>query len=228
MRDAGARTGNSTCNRSETARRQASLRLMRPVAGGRGLRLVGAPALISLRPVEPTALDQPELGGPRRKHEGPPPSLGAVDRTRVHHEVAPWYLGDVPEGESRSCDALTQNIDWATGEPQPCSRPAHVMYGELALCWQHERSIVYHVPGDERTVPVGMSETRFSYGAITELDQWLHAMRARKGRAAEAADREAAESAQREAQERLHRAAARAARRRDARESRPNHLRSVE
>jgi hypothetical protein len=55
-----------------------------------------------------------------------------VDRTRLHHEVVPWYLGDVPDGEYRSCDELTQNIDWATAESQPCSRPAHVMYGELA------------------------------------------------------------------------------------------------
>ena len=134
----------------------------------------------------------------------------------------------MPDGEYRCCDALTQNTDWPTGESQPCSRPAHVMYGELALCWQHERSIVYHLRGDERAVPVGMSETRFSYGAIAELEQWLDAKGAREARAAAAAEREAADAAQREAEERLHPAAARAARRRHPREPRPNHLRSVE
>ncbi len=137
---------------------------------------------------------------------------------RRHHEVAPWHLGDVPEGEWPSCDALTQNIDWVTGVRKPCSRPAHVMYGELALCWQHERSIVYHLGRDERTVPVGMSETRFS----------LDAKRAREAHAAEAAEREAAQAARREAEERRRRAATRATRRRHPRESRPNHLRSVE
>ena len=151
-----------------------------------------------------------------------------MDRTRLHHEVATWHLGDVPADEWRSCDAVTQNIDWATGEPRPCSRPAHLMYGELALCWQHERSIVYHLRGDERTVSVGMSETRFSYGAIAELEQWLDAKRDREAHAAEAAEREAAEAARREAEERRQRAATRATRRQHARESRPNHLRSVE
>jgi hypothetical protein len=76
-------------------------------------------------------------------------------------ELPPGPVG----GEYRSCDALTQSIDWATGESQPCSRPAHVMYGEVALCWQHERSIVYHLRGDERAVPVGMSETGKRPGA---------------------------------------------------------------
>ena len=102
------------------------------------------------------------------------------------------------------------------------------MHGELALCWQHERSIVYHLRGDERTVSVGMSETRFSYGAIAELEQWLDAKRDREAHAAEAAEREAAEAARREAEERRQRAATRATRRQHARESRPNHLRSVE
>jgi hypothetical protein len=138
------------------------------------------------------AVAEPGCGDPRARGRY---WSSAVDRTRLHHEVAPWYLGDVPEGEWRSCDGLTQNIDWATGEPAQCSRPAHVMYGELALCWQHERSIVYHLLGDERTVPVGRSETRFSYGAIAELEQWLDAKRAREARAAAASEREAAEVA---------------------------------
>jgi hypothetical protein len=164
------------------------------------------------RRVTPEVSERSRAAATHRRE--PVTSRGAVDRTRLHHEVVPWYLGDVPDGEYRSCDELTQNIDWATAESQPCSRPAHVMYGELALCWQHERSIVYHLRGDERTVPVGMSETRFSYGAIAELEQWLDAKRAREARAAEAAEREAADAAHREAEERLHRAAARAARRR--------------
>jgi hypothetical protein len=102
------------------------------------------------------------------------------------------------------------------------------MYGELALCWQHERSIVYDVLGVERTVPVGSGETRFSYGAIGELEQWLDAKHEREARAADTADREAAEAVEREAEERRQRAAAGAARRRRPGESRPSHLRSVE
>jgi hypothetical protein len=174
----------------------------------------------------PAVVERSRAAAPHRRE--PVTSLGAVDRTRLHHEVAPWYLGDVPEGEWPSCDALTLNIDWATGEPKPCSRPAHVMYGELALCWQHERSIVYHLHGAERTVPAGMSETRFSYGAIAELEQWLDAKRARDTHAAEAVERQAAEAARRAAEERRQRAVTRATRRQHPRESRPNHLHSVE
>jgi hypothetical protein len=151
-----------------------------------------------------------------------------VDRRRKHHEVAPWYLADVPEGEWRSCDALTQNVDWTTGEQRPCSRSAHVMYGELALCWQHESSVVYYLPGDERSVPVGMAETRFAYGALEELETWLSAKRVRDAREAKEAEEAAAELARREAEAETRRAAARAARRSRPRAQRPNHLRSVE
>jgi hypothetical protein len=151
-----------------------------------------------------------------------------VERRRKHHEVAPWFLADVPEGEWQSCDALTQNVDWTTGEPRPCSRSAHVMYGELALCWQHENSVVYHLHGDERSVPVGMAETRFAYGAIEELETWLSAKRVRDAREEEEADEAAAQRARTEAEAETRRAAARAARRSRPRGQRPNHLRSVE
>lgn len=56
------------------------------------------------------------------------------------------------------------------------------MYGELALCWQHEEAIVHYMREDERTVPVGMSESRFQYGAIETLEEWLEAKRARDAR----------------------------------------------
>lgn len=102
------------------------------------------------------------------------------------------------------------------------------MYGELALCWQHEDALVYHVHGDERTVPVGMAETRFAYGAIEELESWLRAKRAREAREAEEAADGLAELARREAEAETRRAAARAARRSRTRGHRPNHLRSVE
>jgi hypothetical protein len=151
-----------------------------------------------------------------------------VDRRRKHHEVAPWFLADVPEGEWRSCDALTQSVDWTTGEQRPCSRSAHVMYGELALCWQHENSVVYHLHGDERSVPVGMAETRFAYGAIEELETWLSAKRVRDAREAKEAEAAAAELARREAEAEMRRTAARAARRSRLRGQRPNHLRSVD
>jgi hypothetical protein len=151
-----------------------------------------------------------------------------VDRRRKHHEVAPWFLADVPEGEWRSCDALTQSVDWTTGEQRPCSRGAHVMYGVLALCWQHESSVVFHLHGDERSVPVGMAETRFVYGAIEELETWLSAKRVRDAREAKEGEEAAAELARREAEAETRRAAARAARRSRPRAQRPNHLRSVE
>jgi hypothetical protein len=150
-----------------------------------------------------------------------------MDRTRKHHEVAPWYLAEVSEGEWRRCDALTQSVDWTTGEQRPCSRTAHVMYGELALCWQHENSIVYHLHGDERTVPVGMAETRFGYGAIEQLEGWLGAKRIRDAREAEEAASAAAEVARREADAETRRAAA-PPKALSARDQRPNHLRSVE
>lgn len=151
-----------------------------------------------------------------------------VDRRRKHHEVAPWFLADVPEGEWRSCDALTQNVDWSTGERRPCSRSAHVMYGELALCWQHENSVVYYLHGDERSVPVGMAETRFSYGALEELEAWLSAKRARDAREAKETEEAAAELARREAEAETRRATARTARCSRPRTQRPNHLRSVD
>jgi hypothetical protein len=151
-----------------------------------------------------------------------------VDRRRKHHEVAPWYLADVPKGEWRACDALTQNIDWSTGEQRPCSRSAHVMYGELALCWQHENAVVYHLSGDERSVPVGMSETRFAYGATDELQTWLSAKRIREAQEAKEATDAAAEQARREEEAEMRRAAARAVRRARTWEKRPNHLRSVD
>ncbi len=151
-----------------------------------------------------------------------------MDRTRKHHEVAPWYLADVPEGEWRSCDALTQSEDWTTGEQRPCSRSAHVMYGELALCWQHENSVVYHLHGDERSVPVGMSETRFGYGATEELERWLNAKRVRDAREARMGAAAAAEAVLREAEAEPRGVTNRAARRARPRDQRPNHLRSVE
>jgi hypothetical protein len=91
--------------------------------------------------------------------------------------TAIWPARRSSSCQGRTCDALTQSIDWTTGEQRPCSRGAHVMYGELALCWQHENSVVYHLHVDERTVPVGMAETRFAYGAIEELAAWLSAKR---------------------------------------------------
>jgi len=102
------------------------------------------------------------------------------------------------------------------------------MYGELALCWQHENSVVYHLHGDERSVPVGMAETRFAYGAIEELETWLSAKRVRDAREAQEADEAAAELARREAEAEMRRTAARAARRSRRRAQRPNHLRSVD
>jgi len=151
-----------------------------------------------------------------------------VDRRRKHHEVAPWFLADVPEGEWHSCDALTQNVDWATREQRPCSRSAHVMYGELALCWQHDNSVVYYLHGDERSVPVGMGETRFAYGAIEGLETWLSTKRVRDAREAKEAEEAGTELAGREAEAETRRAAARAARHSRPRGQRPNHLRSVE
>ena len=102
------------------------------------------------------------------------------------------------------------------------------MYGELALCWQHENTLVYHLHGDERTVPVGMAETRFAYGAIEELETWLSGKNLRGAREEKAAADAAAEQARREAEEAARRAAARAVRRSRPRGERPNHLRSVE
>src|SRR5439155_3943212 len=98
----------------------------------------------------------------------------------------------------------------------------------LALCWQHENSVVYSLHGDERSVPVGMAETRFAYGAIEELETWLSAKRVRDARKAKEAEEAAAELARREAEAETRRAAARAARRSRPRAQRPNHLRSVE
>ena len=151
-----------------------------------------------------------------------------MDNRRKHHEIAPWYLGHVSQGEWRSCDALTQSVDWTTGNQRPCSRSAYVMYGELALCWQHEDVVVYHVHGDERTVPVGMAETRFAYGAIEELEGWLSEKRVREAREAEEAAEALAELEWRESEATTRRAAVRAARRSRTRGQRPNHLRSVE
>jgi hypothetical protein len=99
--------------------------------------------------------------------------------SRKHHEVAPWFLGAVPQGETRYCDALTMDVHWSHDEPVSCSRAAHVTYGELALCWQHEEMIIDHVTGDERTIPPGMGETRFCFGAIEKLEIWLDAKNAR-------------------------------------------------
>lgn len=54
------------------------------------------------------------------------------------------------------------------------------MFGELAVCWQHEREVVEYVLGaDERTVPVGMSESRLRFGAEELLQEWLEAKRER-------------------------------------------------
>jgi hypothetical protein len=155
--------------------------------------------------------------------------LRVVDPRRQHHEVAPWFLGDVPAGDWRTCDALTQNMDWRVEEARPCSRNAHVMYGELALCWQHEDAIIRHHHAGERTVPVGMAETSFQYGAIETLQVWLAAKRVRDEREREAEARTAAEDDEREAEVETRRAAERAVGRSRRRGGpRPNHLRSVE
>jgi hypothetical protein len=152
-----------------------------------------------------------------------------VDPRRKHHELAPWFLGDVPEGEWRTCDALTNNMDWRFGEARPCSRSAHVMYGELSLCWQHEEAIIRHHHADERTVPVGMAETSFQYGAVETLEDWLAAKRVRETREREEEGRAVAEDAAREAEAEGRGAAARAVRRSRRQDgTRPNHLRSVE
>jgi hypothetical protein len=89
-------------------------------------------------------------------------------------------------------------------------------------------SVVYHLHGDERSVPVAMAETRFAYGAIDELETWLSAKRVRDAREAKEAEEAAAELARREAEAETRRAPARAARRSRPRAQRPNHLRSVE
>ena len=51
-------------------------------------------------------------------------------------------------------------------------------YGWLSLSLSGTWVGSQYLRGDERTVPVGMSETRFSYGAIADLEQGLDAKRA--------------------------------------------------
>ena len=115
--------------------------------------------------------------------------------------------------------------------PTQCGRWAQAMYGELALCWQHEEQVIHYMHADERTVPAGMSESRFQHGAIETLEEWLAAKRDREAREADELAAQPPEDAARDQPEAAAgKAAARVRRRRATRSENPppRHLRSVE